>query len=284
MSTLTSAVRAAGARLTRSAAPPPPPTSHLAELRAEIDAIDASILELIERRLAIAARTGQAKAEGRTGDVLNLKPDREADVLSRLARRAKPEVRRLTLAMWREIMAAGLASQGAIEVAVWPGADPLHSLDAARRRFGASPDYRICAQAEAALDAAQAGGVAVLALDARTPWWIELAAKRPDLWIFDALDPARDEAEPAMLAVGRIEPGALARGRTFVISRGGDAGFGAQQSRRLGWSEGWSLDMIDSDSTLMAADRDRGHAGSAPRFCLSAEDAATAPLQTIGGG
>ncbi len=278
MTNLSSAVRAAGARLTRAATPQ---VSRLAELRSEIDGIDASILQLIEQRLALANRIGRTKAAEPGGGVLNLKPDREADVLSRLVRRAAPEVQRLTLALWREIMAAGLAVQGAVEVAVWTGPEPLRALDSARRRFGASPDYRVCARAEEALDAAEAGGVAVLALDARTPWWIELASRRPDLWIFDALDPLRDAAEPSMLAVGRIEPAALARGRTFVISRGGDAGFGAQQSRRLGWSEGWSLDMIDSGCTLLAADRDRGHAGSAPRFCLSAEDAAVAPLQAI---
>ena len=59
----------------------------LSALRSEIDSIDDQILELFERRLAIAAQVGKAK-DAPTGPHTKLRPDREQAVLARLTAKA----------------------------------------------------------------------------------------------------------------------------------------------------------------------------------------------------
>lgn len=209
----------------------------LEALRSEIDAQDAEILALLERRMALAARVRAFKDETRS---LNLKPDREAQVIGRLLDRARPSTRPLVQAVWREVLAAGLAAQGAIAVSVWPGkrGDVRRSeIDrGARARFGAAATYRDAPSAEAALASAAAGeGVAVLGLEGERPWWAELAE---DLWAFDVVWAG---SNPVALAVGRVDPVSLAHGRVLRVSAGGDADPSAVRPRVLASAEGLRL-------------------------------------------
>ena len=251
-------------------APDDPPS--LDELRAEIDRIDDTLLDLLQTRMRIASRIGGTKAIGPV-NALKLRPDREARVVSRLLAQAEPDCRQLALGVWREIMAAGLARQGELEVRVWGGPDPAHVLDNARRRFGSSPRYvEVDMPGDALAAAATRNVVAVLAIDPRTAWWTRLAAQYRDLWVFDAIDSPRGGKEPGCLAVARIDPAALAGGRTFVISAGGDAGAGEPSRRLLGLEEGWRLYAVDrAPQEVTAMDRYRGVIGRAPSFSLSVE-------------
>ncbi len=249
---------------------PDPPS--LDELRAEIDRIDDSLLHLLQSRMRLAGRIGQAKAAGPV-NALKLRPDREARVISRLLAEAEPDCRQLALGVWREIMAAGLARQGQLEVLVWGGPDPAHVLDNARRRFGSSPRYlEVESPADALAGAATRNAVAVLAIDSRTAWWTRLAAQHRDLWVFDAIDGPKGGKEPGCLAVARIDPASLAGGRTFVISAGGDAGGGEPSRRLLGLEEGWRLyEVHRAPQEVTAMDRYRGVIGRAPTFSLSVQ-------------
>jgi chorismate mutase / prephenate dehydratase len=251
---------------------PPADQPSLEDLRAEIDRIDDTLLDLLQRRMRIASRVGEVKASGPV-NALKLRPDREARVVSRLLARAEPDCRQLALGVWREIMAAGLARQGELEVVVWGGPDPAHVLDNARRRFGSSPRFSEVDTAEAALAAAASrNAVSVLAIDPRTAWWTRLAAQYRDLWVFDAIDSPKGGKEPGCLAVARIDPASLAGGRTFVISAGGDAGGGEPSRRLLGLEEGWRLYAVDrARQEVSAMDRYRGVIGRAPSFSLSVE-------------
>ncbi len=249
------------------------PAEHgLGDLRAEIDHIDDTILELLQRRMSLASGIGKLKSSGQV-NALKLRPDREASVVSRILAKAEPECRKLALGVWREIMAAGLARQGQLEVLVWGGTDPAHVLDAARRRFGSSPIYiDVETPAEALSGAATRNAVAVLGIDPKTAWWTRLAAQYRDLWVFDAIDSPRGGREPGALAVARIDPAALAGGQTFVISAGGDAGGGEPSRRLLGLEEGWRLYAVDrAPDEVSAMDRYRGVIGRAPVFSLSAD-------------
>jgi chorismate mutase/prephenate dehydratase len=250
----------------------PADADSLDQLRDGIDRIDDTILDLLQQRMALAGRIGHTKATGPV-NALKLRPDREARVISRLLAKAQPEVRQLALGVWREIMAAGLARQGQLEVLVWGGPDPAHVLDNARRRFGSSPRYvEVETAAEALAGAAGRNAVAVLAIDPRTAWWTKLAAQYRDLWVFDAIDSPRGGKEPGCLAVARIDPASLAGGRTFVISAGGDAGGGEPSRKLLGLEEGWRLYAVDrAPQEVTATDRFRGVIGRAPAFSLSVE-------------
>lgn len=258
-----------------AAGPAAEPT--LESIRAGIDHIDDTILDLLEERMRLAARIGTLKPSGQV-DALKLRPDREARVIARLMARAHPSNRRLAMGVWREIMAAGLARQGELEVLVWGGRDPALVLDSARRRFGSSASYRVVEQpAEALTAAAGENAVAVLAVDPSTPWWTRLAAQYRDLWVFDAIDNPRRVGDPGALAVARIDPEALAGGRTFVISAGGDAGQGEPARRLIGMDEGWRLYVVDrAEEQITTMDRYRGVLGRAPSFSLDAEEAAHA--------
>ncbi|MBC6981734.1 chorismate mutase [Caulobacter sp. 17J80-11] len=235
----------------------------VADLRAEIDRIDDALLELVEQRQALARRVGTAKGgdDGR----LRLKPDREAAVVERLVRKAQPWSKRLVAALWRELMSAGLSTQSEVEVVVWAGADPARRLDAARRRFGSSADYRLVATAQEALDAAEQGGaVAVLAVEPDAPWWTDLP-EREDLWIFDALHGPR-AAEPTALAVGRVSENALARGQVFRISTGGDGDDTGARPRLVAMDQGVRLYAVTETSAATAKlDRARGYVGRCSR-------------------
>jgi len=211
----------------------------LQALRHEIDAIDEEMLELLNRRLQIARRVGRAK-DAPHGPHLNLRPDREAAVLERLVAKATNLTRPAVAPIWREVIAAGLAQQGTISVALWRGVEDGRTWDRARQRFGSQVTYMGVANPKAALDAAQLGEtVAVLNLSADQPWWIDLERDYPDLWVFESLDDAR--GTPVALCVGRMDPASLAQGRIFSVTAGGDAGMGEGRRRTLASHHGWTL-------------------------------------------
>src|SRR4051812_41189261 len=82
----------------------------LAALRHEIDLVDDEILALFQRRLAIAAKVGQAK-DAPHGPHTKLRPDREQSVLGRMIAKADPENTTAVEGLWREIVGWGLARQ-----------------------------------------------------------------------------------------------------------------------------------------------------------------------------
>jgi len=225
----------------------------LQALRHEIDRIDDEMLTLLHRRLMLAQRVGKAK-DAPHGPFLNLRPDREASVLAHLVDQASELARPAVAPIWREVIAAGLAQQGSISVALWRGAEDGRTWDRARQRFGSQMTYMSAANPRAALDAAQIGEtVAVLNLSADHVWWVELARDYPDLWVFESLDDAR--GTPVALCVGRIDPGSLAQGRVFSVTAGGDAGTGEGHRRTLASHHGWTLAVTEGGAESL----DRAH-------------------------
>jgi chorismate mutase len=223
----------------------------LSPLREGIDAIDDAMLDLIVRRQALARRINALKPP--PDETLKLRPDREAHVVGRLVARAAPEDRRLVLALWREIMGAGLAAQTELTVIT---ASPTPSIrHAARLRFGVSARYRSDTP-EAALRAAQAEP-AVVVLDPAdgTAWWTALPGM-PDLWIFDRLEL---EGGRHAFAVGRVRPDSLVQGLGFQVI--------AQTAEPPGERiVAWAGDMMLIQTAEAQLDRADGWVGSAPRI------------------
>jgi chorismate mutase len=230
----------------------------LLALRAELDGIDSQLLALIEQRQGVAARIGALKQAAASG--LKLRPDREAAVLRRVAESVAEPNRRFAQALWREIMGAGLVAQGPLEVTVWAGARRDAGV-LARGRFGGVADYRDVATPADALAAADADGVAVLALDPDTAWWEDLP-ERSDLWIFEALG-RRGAADPAVLMVGRLAPGLLARGVSYRVSAGGDSGWDGRAEKLISAGRGRRLYAV-LDNGEGPLDRAHGLVGAAP--------------------
>lgn len=215
----------------------------LAALRHEIDELDDQLLALFERRLGIAARVGQAK-DAPSGPHVKLRPDREQAVLDRMISRADPDNREAVESLWRQIVGWGLARQGRMQVQVWSPVEPTRAFDGARLRFGAAADMRAVRDPQAALKwAAEGNGVAVLAVNADDAWWIGLRREWSSLSVFDGFG----GDTPTALAVGKIDPAALPKGRRVLVDVGGDAGDGSGIRRRgLATHHGWTLSLTES--------------------------------------
>jgi chorismate mutase/prephenate dehydratase len=106
----------------------------LDDLRAEIDRVDASIHDLLMRRVEIVRILGGVKEAGSP----KWRPGREAQVLRRLAARHSGEMPIGVLArIWREMIVGGsLALQEAVSVAVLSGNPDSCCWDLARDHFG----------------------------------------------------------------------------------------------------------------------------------------------------
>ena len=216
----------------------------LAALRREIDLVDDELLALFQRRLAIAAKVGLAK-DAPHGPHTKLRPDREQSVLTRMLAQADPENAEAVEGLWREIVGWGLARQGQLQVQVWAPTDPTRAFDGARHRFGVAASIRMVRDPQGALAfAAEGRGAAVLAVD--DPWWVGLRRDWSSLSVFDGFGSAG--GQPTSLAIGKIDPAALPRGRRVVVSAGGDAGDGGGARRwGLNTHHGWTLALTDAD-------------------------------------
>ena len=217
----------------------------LSALRTEIDSIDDQILELFERRLAIASQVGKAK-DAPVGPHTKLRPDREQAVLARLTAVAQPENKQAVASLWREIVGWGLARQGRLQVQVYAPIDGARAMDSARPRFGAAADIRVVYDAQTALaHAAEGKGVSVLSVSGDDAWWIGLRKEWSMLSVFEGFGP---NDTPTSLAVGKIDPPALPTGRRVIVTAGGDAGDGSGARRwGLNTHHGWTLALTDAE-------------------------------------
>lgn len=180
-------------------------TPSLEETRARIDAIDGQLLGLLDARAALSAAVAAAKAGSPDAGKFGLRPGREAAIIRRLLAEPRSAASpQLVVRVWRELMAANLAAQGAFNLTAWGGRDPGRIAELTRQRFGAAPTMTLAAKPEDALAAArQNGGVAVLALTGESAWWGRLLAE-PRLKVFAALPDFAAGAPPSALAVADV--------------------------------------------------------------------------------
>lgn len=159
-------------------------SADLQKLRAEIDAIDEQLQDLILRRAAVVDDVARAKAaDGGDAQALALRPGREAVVMRRLLARHRGKFPRQALfRMWREMIGALTRVQAPFSVAVYMPPDRPGYWDMARDHYGTRVPVRpheSTAQALAELDA-DANVIAILPLPvegAADRWWLKLASQ-----------------------------------------------------------------------------------------------------------
>jgi chorismate mutase len=142
---------------------------NLADIRSEIDALDAQLRALLLARADLVAQVAASKAQTGSGPIL--RPAREAAQMAALMAWQKEHAPHLALpgiiAIWREIIGLAIAQQGGLTIFITAASET-----AARAYFGASLSYELCASPEAAFEkmAASADSIAVLAkAEARAP-------------------------------------------------------------------------------------------------------------------
>jgi len=132
-------------------------------LRAEIDAVDDALLELIRKRARLASEVGEQKQD--RGDAPFYVPSREASIIRRvLARNAEASASdhqtkipdEAIHGIYREIIGACLALEHPMTVA-YLGPVGTFSHTAATRQFGATPSYLACATLEMVFDEVESG-------------------------------------------------------------------------------------------------------------------------------
>jgi chorismate mutase / prephenate dehydratase len=157
-----------------------PPTT-LAELRAELDAVDDQLHDLLMHRAAVIDRV--ARDGGKTG--VKIRPGREASMLRRLLARHEGSMPPQTIVrFWREIFAGALIIEGGQTVAVCNGDESAELPALAREHFGPLTPLRKHSNPAQALADIERGTaqVAVLPPPSDEPdggWWTALMGTGP---------------------------------------------------------------------------------------------------------
>ncbi len=155
----------------------PPEDDTLADLRRQIDEIDARLHDLLMQRTEVVQSIGAAK-----GDVANhTRPGREAEVLRRLIARHRGSLpKALIVRIWREMFAALTALQGKLAVAVYAPEGTFGYRNLARDQYGWRTPITAYRSAAQVLEAVAEGRATVGVLpvprgDETDPWWRSLA-------------------------------------------------------------------------------------------------------------
>ena len=115
----------------------------LGSLRNEIDAIDDKLLELLNRRASITKSVGDVKREA-GGRVEYYRPDREAEVLSRLKNANEgPLTNKTVVSLMREIISVCLSLEKVLRVA-YLGPEGTYTHAALKERFGSAVESVSC--------------------------------------------------------------------------------------------------------------------------------------------
>lgn len=114
----------------------------LPELRAQIDIVDAQLLDLLSRRAQLSLAVGQAKAKAGNAKVYD--PVREAQLIASLAERNPGPLSPTHIGnIWREIISASRSLQKRESVA-YLGPEGTFSHFAAIDALGSAPDFIPC--------------------------------------------------------------------------------------------------------------------------------------------
>ncbi len=126
-------------------------TDQLKQIRARIDALDDRIVELLNARAALAQQTGHAKGAAK------YRPEREAQVLRRLAGVNRgPLPRPALVRLYSEIISACRALEDGVSVA-YLGPRGTFSEEAAVKQFGGNAELQACASIDAVFRQVEAG-------------------------------------------------------------------------------------------------------------------------------
>lgn len=145
----------------------------LAAVRAEIDAIDDQIQDLLIQRTEIVEKVRVIK----DGEAIKIRPSREAEMMYRLTARHHGNFPKRELCrIWREIIVATLSFEGPFSVAVIDPKKEPGFWDLARDQYGSFTKMTRYPSGRAVVEAVRSGEAAVGIVpwpssDDPDPWW-----------------------------------------------------------------------------------------------------------------
>ncbi len=221
------AARKIWSRMNDNAPAPPTADPALQALRAEIDALDDAMHDLLMRRAAVVARMAASRAK--TGGGSPLRPGREAAVLRRLLGRHSGALSRgAVVRIWRHIFMAHTAIQGIFTAAIAAPGEAAPAMPLAQEHFGSATPLNIYASPAQALAAVSAGKASVAVLPAPAAegdgaWWQNLEA--PRLAVVARLPFLADATRAdAALVVAPVPPDSSGEDRSLLrLEAGADA-------------------------------------------------------------
>src|SRR5262245_40725591 len=111
------------------------------DVRKNVDAIDAKILELLNERAKASQKIGKIKMKSGQGIY---SPEREKEVLERLKSLNKgPITPEAIESIYREVMSSSISLEKKVHIA-YLGPEFTFTHQAAQKKFGASVDYLPC--------------------------------------------------------------------------------------------------------------------------------------------
>jgi len=197
--------------------------TRLADLRIQIDALDAELLRLIDARAALGQAIGAAKAKEAVAGSL-LRPDREAMLIRKLLNMPREAASAgVVVRIWRELISENLRiqgedGQGGLHLDLSSADHSQEVLVWARERFGFAPSFsHLNGPADVIAAARDPRHIGVLSLDPRGgAWWARLLAE-PQVRIIAAL-PELSAGRPHAVAIAALAPEPTGDDITFFVS------------------------------------------------------------------
>lgn len=196
-------------------------SSSLAAIRAEIDALDDAMHDLLRRRAEVVAHMASSRAKGGSS---TFRPGREAQVLHRLlGKHDGPLPAQAVVRLWRDIFAACTGLQGSFSIAVH-GAPGGETERLAREHFGALTPLRLQPSPASTLALVGSGEAAAAVLPlprdeegGDTAWWTGLDSPRLQVGArLPFLAPTQADPGPEALVVMPGAPDASGEDRSLL--------------------------------------------------------------------
>ncbi|MFY9288363.1 MAG: chorismate mutase [Alphaproteobacteria bacterium] len=194
-----------------------PDKQALADLRAQIDRIDATLHDLLRDRVEIIDQVRKLKGKQH----IYIRPGREAQMLRALVGRPQGKLPEgLVVRVWRELISGFTMMEGGLKVAVYTPEKGPDLWDVARDHYGSFTPLMETPSATAAIKAVQANKATVAVVpppsaNDKDAWWPLLAADKKNVLTvfaclpFESVKPGRSNARNAMpmgLIVGKLYP------------------------------------------------------------------------------
>ena len=235
----------------------------LKDARSQIDEIDGLLLELLNRRAALAQQVARGKKAELSGlpddtEIIYYRPDREAQVLRRVCDRNQgPFPDRAVRTIYREVISATLALEQPLKVAYVEQSDGC-ALSSAVAHFGRSAIFLGVEDQAQALQSVKAGStdVAMIAIGDRNGELSSQSLARVvsagvfpigERWVggsrhvdqSEQLDTASGPIQLLILGRQRCEPTGI--DRTLLVVDSGDNSFDEQSLQRMLSTQGQAV-------------------------------------------